>query len=40
VAPLARQLQNALLADFDDKERVLLNLLLDKLAAAELSVHV
>lgn len=39
VAPLARQLQNALLADFDDKERVLLNLLLDKLAAAELSVH-
>ncbi len=39
VAPLAKKLQNALLADFDDKERVLLNLLLDKLAAAELSVH-
>jgi DNA-binding MarR family transcriptional regulator len=39
VAPLAKQLQNTLLADFDDKERVLLNLLLDKLAAAELSVH-
>ena len=39
VAPLARLLQEALLADFDDKERVLLNLLLDKLAAAELSVH-
>ena len=39
VAPLAKQLQDALLADFDDKERVLLNLLLDKLAAAELSVH-
>ena len=39
VAPLAKQLQDALLSDFDDKERVLLNLLLDKLAAAELSVH-
>jgi DNA-binding MarR family transcriptional regulator len=39
VAPLAMQLQNALLAQFDDKERVLLNLLLDKLSAAELSVH-
>jgi DNA-binding MarR family transcriptional regulator len=39
VAPLAVQLQNALLAQFDDKERVLLNLLLDKLATAELSVH-
>jgi DNA-binding MarR family transcriptional regulator len=39
VAPLAVQLQNALLAQFDDKERVLLNLLLDKLSAAELSVH-
>ena len=40
VAPLAKKLQEALLADFDDKERVLLNLLLDKLAAAELTVHV
>ncbi|MGH8109295.1 MAG: MarR family winged helix-turn-helix transcriptional regulator [Arenimonas sp.] len=40
VAPLAKRLQDALLVDFDDKERVLLNLLLDKLAAAELSVHV
>jgi DNA-binding MarR family transcriptional regulator len=40
VAPLAKQLQDALLTDFDDKERVLLNLLLDKLAAAELTVHV
>ena len=40
VAPLAKQLQDALLSDFDDKERVLLNLLLDKLAAAELSVHI
>jgi len=40
VATLAKQLQEALLADFDDKERVLLNLLLDKLAVAELSVHV
>lgn len=40
VAPLAKQLQNALLVNFDDKERVLLNLLLEKLAAAELSVHV
>ena len=39
VAPLAMQLQNALLVNFDDKERVLLNLLLEKLAAAELSVH-
>ena len=38
VAPLAKQLQNALLVNFDDKERVLLNLLLEKLAAAELSV--
>jgi len=39
VAPLAKRLQDALLADFDDRERVLLNLLLDKLAVAELSVH-
>ena len=39
VAPLAKQLQNALLVNFDDKERVLLNLLLEKLAAAELLVH-
>jgi DNA-binding MarR family transcriptional regulator len=39
VAPLAKKLQDALLIDFDEKERLQLNVLLDKLAAAELSVH-
>jgi DNA-binding MarR family transcriptional regulator len=39
VAPLAKKLQDALLMDFSEKERLQLNVLLDKLAAAELSVH-